>query len=343
MTTPAEHARDLAAEIPGATHVHRPAAGHMVLEEDPQCVSDAPCDRHGAPLRPRRGWLTATPHRLPSDGEGIMDTTKVDFSSVAWGSVEWTNLVTLYLRAYESRSQRPILGDKAAAEAVERIDYDFRRIHRSSFPPANQYLVVLRAKRLDDWCADFLQSHPDAVVLHLGCGLDGRAFRLEPPPSVLWYDIDQPGVIDLRRRLYDDTERYRMIGSSVTDAEWLEQIPTGRPTLVVAEGLLMYLSETEVRALLQRLTDRFDCGELLFDTLSRLAPLLSKIFTRGIIKWGIRDVRELQAWNPRLRFVEQTSALADYRKIESTPVRLIYKLSCAIGARGYDVLNRFAY
>ena len=27
---------------------------------------------------------------------------KVDFSSVAWGSVEWTNLVTLYLRAYES-------------------------------------------------------------------------------------------------------------------------------------------------------------------------------------------------------------------------------------------------
>lgn len=41
MTTPAEHARDLAAAIPGAAHVHRPTAGHMLLEEDAQCVSDA--------------------------------------------------------------------------------------------------------------------------------------------------------------------------------------------------------------------------------------------------------------------------------------------------------------
>jgi O-methyltransferase involved in polyketide biosynthesis len=161
---------------------------------------------------------------------------KVDFSSVRWGSVEWTNLVTLYLRAHESRSRRPILGDHAAAEAVDRIDYDFKRIRRISLPASNQYLVALRAKQLDDWAADFLARHPDAVVLHLGCGLDGRAFRLAPPPSVLWFDIDQPVVIELRRRLYDDTDRYRMIGSSVTDPEWLDQIPTGRPTLVVAEA-----------------------------------------------------------------------------------------------------------
>jgi methyltransferase (TIGR00027 family) len=272
-----------------------------------------------------------------------MSTQKVDFSSVAWGSVEWTNLVTLYLRAYESRSERPLLGDKAAAAAVERIDYDFKRIHRSSFPAANQYLVVLRAKRLDDWCADFLHDHPDAVVLHLGCGLDGRAFRLDPPPSVLWYDVDQPSVIELRRRLYDDTDRYRMIGSSVTDAEWLQQIPTGRPTLVVAEGLLMYLREDEVRRLLQRLIDRFAGGEMHFDTLTRLAPLMSKLFTRGIIKWGIRDARTIATWNPRLRFLEQSPALSGYQRIPSSAVRLIYKLMWMTAGRSYDVLNRFEY
>lgn len=135
------------------------------------------------------------------------------------GSVEWTNLVTLYLRAYESRSQRPILNDKAAASAVDRIEYDFKRIHRSSLPASNQYLVALRAKELDDWCADFLHRHPDSVVLHLGCGLDGRAFRLAVPASVLWFDLDQPGVIELRRRLYDETEHYQMIGSSVTELQ----------------------------------------------------------------------------------------------------------------------------
>jgi methyltransferase (TIGR00027 family) len=268
---------------------------------------------------------------------------KVDFSSVRWGSVEWTNLVTLYLRAYESRSRRPILGDHIAAEAVDRIDYDFKRIHRTSLPASNQYLVALRAKQLDDWCAAFLARHADAVVLHLGCGLDGRGFRLAPPPSVLWFDLDQPAVIELRRRLYDDTDSYRMIGSSVTDPQWLDHIPTGRPTLVVAEGLLMYLQESEVRQLLERLTDRFDSGELLFDTLSALAPRLSKVLTRGIITWGIRDARDIETWNPRLRFLEQTSMLAGYRKIESTPVRLIYWLSYATLARGYDMLNRFEF
>ncbi len=272
-----------------------------------------------------------------------MATAKVDFSSVSWGSVEWTNLVTLYLRAYESRSQHSILNDKAAAAAVDRIDYDFKRIHRMSLPASNQYLVVLRAKKLDDWSADFLRRQPDAVVVHLGCGLDGRAFRLGLPASVRWFDVDQPAVIELRRRMYDDTEHYRMIGSSVTDSQWLDQIPTGHPTLVVAEGLLMYLHESQVRQLLQRLTDRFDCGEMLFDTVWPSAPRLSKAFTKGIVKWGIRDARELQTWNPRLRFLEQTSAVADYEKVGSTVVRLIYKLLCALPARDYNLLNRFEY
>lgn len=270
-------------------------------------------------------------------------TDKVDFSSVSWGSVEWTNLVTLYLRAHESRSERPILGDKAAAEAVDRIDYDFKRIHRMSWPAANQYLVALRAKQLDNWCADFLARHPDAVVLHLGCGLDGRAFRLGVPPSVTWFDVDQPSVIGLRSRLYDDTEGYRMIGSSVTELQWLDQVPTGRPTLIVAEGLLMYLPEDDVRRLLQRLIDRFAGGEMHFDTLSALAPLMSRIFTRGIIKWGIRDAREIATWNPRLRFLGQTPVLADYQRIPSAAVRLIYRVTWLTAGRHYDVLNRFEY
>jgi O-methyltransferase involved in polyketide biosynthesis len=273
----------------------------------------------------------------------IVTSGKVDFSSVEWGSVEWTNLVTLYLRAYESRSRQTVLGDHAAAEAVGRIDYDFNRIRRMSMPAVNQYMVALRAKQLDDWCADYLAAHPDAVVLHLGCGLDGRAFRVAPPPTVDWFDIDQPAVIDLRRRLYDDTEHHRTIGSSVTDPQWLAAVPAGRSTLVVAEGLLMYLRENEVRQLVAGLIDRFGSGEMQFDTLSALAPMLSKIFTRGIIAWGIRDARDIETWHPRLRFLEQTPALAGYAKIPSVPVRSLYRLTSALPFGAYDVLNRFEF
>ena len=103
---------------------------------------------------------------------------KVDFTGVRWGSVEWTNLCMLYLRACESRLAQPILGDHFAAQDVARIDYDFRRIHRRVRPAINQFRVALRGAQLDAWTTDYLNGHPDAVVLHLGCGLHSRAFRM---------------------------------------------------------------------------------------------------------------------------------------------------------------------
>jgi len=273
----------------------------------------------------------------------MTQTDNVDFSDVRWGSVEWTNLCTLYLRAYESRSQAPILGDTAAAEAVDRIDYDWTRMRRATLPGSNQYLVTMRAKQLDDWCTDFLRRNPNAVVVHLGCGMDTRAFRVHPPDTVQWFDIDQPNVIALRGKLYDDRDGYRMIGSSVTDEAWLDEIPSERPMLMVAEGLLMYLTQAQVRTLLQRLTDRFPSGELVFDTASPMAPRLSKALTRGITKWGIRDAREIEQWNPRLRFIEQSPVGALYQRIPSAPLRVLWRLLSATPLRNYDVLNRFAF
>jgi O-methyltransferase involved in polyketide biosynthesis len=178
--------------------------------------------------------------------------------------------------------------------------------------------VALRAKKLDVWTTDFVRRHPDAVVLHLGCGLD-------------------------RRKFFDETDTYRMIGSSVTDPGWLDQIPTEAPTLVVAEGLLMYLTQREVLELLRRLTDRFGIGELRFDTLSPAGPRLSKIFTNGIVKWGTRDAREIEEWDLGLRLVEQVSTLAGYESIPFTPQRLVCRLTYATPMRNYDVLNRFAF
>ena len=157
------------------------------------------------------------------------------------------------------------------------------------------------------------------------------------------FDVDQPNVIALRRKLYDERDGYRMIGSSVTDEVWLDEIPTDRPMLMVAEGLLMYLTEPEVRTLLQRLTDRFGSGELVFDTVSPMGPRLSKVLTKGITKWGIRDAREIEQWNPRLRFLEQSSVGALYKRIPSAPVRLLWRLIDATPARNYDVLNRFTF
>ena len=105
----------------------------------------------------------------------------------------------------------------------------------------------------------------------------------------------------------------------------------------------MYLIEPEVRGLLQRLTDRFAGGELLFDTTSPLGPRLSRLLTKGITKWGIGDVHELERWNPRLRLLEQAPVVALYGRVSSAPVRLMWRLVNATPMRNFDVLNRFEF
>ena len=194
-------------------------------------------------------------------------------------------------------------------------------LRRRTRPGSNQYLVALRARTLDDWSAAFLAAHPDAVVLHLGCGLDSRAFRLDPPAPALWFDVDLPGVVAVRRQLYRDGDRYRMLATSVTDPGWLAEVPADRPVLVVAEGLLMYLAEDDVRRLLARLTDRFAVGELVFDGAAPWTTRLSPV-----LRWGLRDGRRVEEWNPRLHLRERLPLGSGYERIPNRALRTVYRL-----------------
>lgn len=245
--------------------------------------------------------------------------------------VQSTMLVTLYLRALESRSEDSILRDHAAAEAVRRIDYDWRKLQQPGLA-SNRFGVALRAKQLDDWAADFLRRNPDATVLQLGCGLDSRAFRLDRPPGVRWFDVDLPDVIELRRDLYPDSGEYRTIGASVTDPAWLSDIPADRPVLVVAEGLLMYLPTVEVERLLRRITDRFPTGELIFDGVlpwvAGFTQRLPERMRRGYPRYltPIREGWDVERWNPRLRYVEDVAVTAQFAKIPDRTMRTAYRL-----------------
>lgn len=268
-----------------------------------------------------------------------MSTQKVDFTEAASEGVTWTLLVTLYLRAYDSRQEHPVLGDHYAAEAVERINYDFDRLARWMLPQANQYLVALRARGLDDWSRAFLAAHPDATVLQLGCGLDSRMLRLDPDGELNWYDVDMPKVIELRREIYPERGRYRMIPASVTDEGWLDAVPADKPVLVIAEGLLPYLTNDQVRRLLERIAGHFGTGELIFDGLSRWA-----IAGHPLFHWSPGDGRAIERENPRLTLAETVSFAEDYRLISAPVVRGVYRFLRALpGPLGRDMYRLFRY
>lgn len=223
-----------------------------------------------------------------------------------------TYLTTLYGKALDAAVEHPILGDRFAAGAVARIDYDFATL---KLPRGGEITLPMRALHFDQWTRSFLAAHPESTVLHLGCGLDARVFRVDPGPAVRWFDVDRPDVIALREQLYPERAGYQRIGTSVTDLAWLDAVPGDRPVLVIAEGLTMYLPPRDGIALFRRITEQFPSGQLAFDGASKaMVRLLSRYsIVRGArvkLRWGIDDPRELERDVPDLRLVEDVEFLA---------------------------------
>jgi O-methyltransferase involved in polyketide biosynthesis len=228
-----------------------------------------------------------------------------------------TLLATLYARALESRSPDPILRDEMAEEAVRRIDYDFDRLKVDTLS------IAIRARQFDLWTTEYLTDHPDAIVLHLGCGLDSRVFRVNPPASVRWFDVDFPEVIELRRRLYPERAGYEMIGSSLAELQWMDQLPRDRPAWIVAEGVTMYLSSDIMHPLLRRLTDHFPSGAIAFDAISPAATRMARgnrsIRATGATFGGfsVDDPQALKQVAPKLELVKEsrTPEMPGYAKL----------------------------
>lgn len=221
-----------------------------------------------------------------------------------------TLLITLWAKAGESRLPDSLLEDRFAAEAAARIDYDFARLK------VDRDLMVglaMRAHTLDGWTRDFLADHDDAIVLHLGCGLDSRVFRIDPPVRIDWYDVDYPEVIALRCKLYPARENCHLIGSSVTEPGWLADLPQDRPAMIVAEGLLPYLPEEDVPLLLERLVRHCRSGEIIFDAYSpfglRMIALQPSIRATGAtLHWALDDPADLERQVPGLTLETELTA-----------------------------------
>lgn len=227
-----------------------------------------------------------------------------------------TSLIMLYGLAMDARAEPSILGDTVATQGFDKVDYDFTRLHSPLVSPKSMSVkVVARAKHFDSWTTQFLAAHEQATVLHLGAGLDTRVWRVDPGPGVRWYDIDLPGVVEARRKLFPERENYQMIAASVTDPEWLEQIPTDQPVLVIAQGLTMYLPSAEGHALFRRITARFPSGVLVLDTHNKLGvrgvnAMLRRQFGAPLLHWAITDEHELEHANPKLRCTDAVSAMS---------------------------------
>ncbi|MEU0965060.1 class I SAM-dependent methyltransferase [Streptomyces sp. NPDC005917] len=245
-------------------------------------------------------------------------------NGIRLGTVQETLLIPLYGRAVENRKEQAALRDARAEEIVASIDYDFARF--DNLPSLTG--AVLRTSLFDRWVTDFLTTHPTGTVVEIGTGLNTRYERVDHAHA-RWFDLDLPDVIDLRSSFFTDTPHRTMIVASVTDETWADLVAaqSDGPYFFVAEAVLPFLRETEVRHVVGLLADRFPGSVLALDTAGAAFidaqdrhDAMSRVEAR--MQWTCEDPAELAEWRPG------TQVLASHT-LSSLPPRMYEELPTA--------------
>ena len=186
-------------------------------------------------------------------------------------SVNQTLYIPLYGKAYVSQKSL-FLKDEKAEQIWQAKQFPLKGKSKSKWLA---YYMGIRSAVFDDWVRAQLNTDKDAVVIHLGCGMDSRVLRLGDHQP-MWYDVDFPEVITERKRYYAESERYQMLAADVRDIHWVDRISSAKKAIVVMEGVSMYLTPNELQSVIEGICARFSEVALLMDCYSVLAAKLTK-------------------------------------------------------------------
>lgn len=203
------------------------------------------------------------------------------------------------LRAQESERPDRLFNDPLAARlgGVQGLDITEVMRHRAQMPA---WPIVMRTIVLDE---HILRGIADGVdmIIDLAAGLDTRPYRLPLPPELVWVDVDLPGITEEKNRLlaaetpHCKVERVACDLADVTSrrALFAELGARARKALIIAEGLLVYLTDEQVSGLAQDLaavpTFRYWTLEMLnLKLLARLQKTVGKrLAAAGMpMQWG---------------------------------------------------------
>ena len=232
-------------------------------------------------------------------------------TAIELGSVQKTLLLPLWGRAVETKKAHPLLVDATAVRIVESIDYDFSTISRNiSF--ISQLAWIARSLHTDRTIREFLEGHPGATIVNLGCGFDTTFERVDNG-RLRWYDLDLPDVIELRKTYIQEGDRRTLIACSLLDEGWLGQLTAGDSIFFVASGVLYYLEEVQVKAFLIKLANALRGSEILFDACSFRGLKIAnrKVIQAGgmddsaILRWGLERAKDMERWDNRIAVVAE--------------------------------------
>jgi len=186
-------------------------------------------------------------------------------------NVNRTLYIPLYGKAYVSKKGL-FLNDKKAEEIWEAEGFSLKGKSKSKWLA---YYMGVRSAVFDEWLKRQMTDLQDAIVIHIGCGMDSRAIRVGAE-SHKWYDVDFSEVIEERKQYYSESNNYHMIAGDARDCRWLINIKENQSAIVVMEGVSMYLTIEEMQSLTDSLCSHFEKLALLVDCYTSFAAKMSK-------------------------------------------------------------------
>jgi methyltransferase (TIGR00027 family) len=125
------------------------------------------------------------------------------------------------------------------------------------------WAMIVRTAVMDEIIMDRINNAGVDTVLNLAAGLDTRAWRLPLPATLKWIDVDLPDITAYKQshmRGEVPVCEYQAIAADLTnaairDAVFAQVGRSAQRVLVITEGLLVYLSEEEVRSLAKAVHD----------------------------------------------------------------------------------------
>ena len=226
--------------------------------------------------------------------------------NLQFGDIQETALIPLAIKASETARPNARIKDEKAKEIIDTLGVDVSKYD----PFLSHEGVVARTILYRKQLKELLKKYPDAVCINLGCGLDDRFTRVDDG-NILWFNVDLPDAIEVRRKAFADTERCKSVVGDILNPEWTKQIPAAKTAIIVAEGLFMYFTKEQVQRILEILTDRFSKGCLLVELMHPKMMNEKKHDTIKTTKahfgWGTTSGEDLLPLNGSIRLIKEIS------------------------------------
>ena len=205
-------------------------------------------------------------------------------------TVQETLIIPLLGRLVCSERFPELFSDPEAKRICDSLDYDFVGKRKKMESPAGLFGVLEVAQRQYDLrceVAAYLENHPKAAVVNLGCGLDDTFCKCDNG-LCQGYNIDLPDVIRVRNDLLHADGREQNLACDLNDYTWMDQIDASNGAMFFAAGVFYYFKTEEVRRLFSAMAERFPGAVLAFDSCNERG---GKLMRRTWLKEaGITDV-----------------------------------------------------